>query len=426
MTTDHTDAALRRYEALELGPGSLAATGLLDRAEGEARAGAITLTTENEAGVPAGMMTPAMRGWFTEHVAPARSAAIAETQDAARLVEPSRGTPGVLLRAEADAARQHHAKRRGDNARAFREANGALLNRRQTARSEHDALRFEEGGRDAKTPSHWLEFGVLFPLIMLPEGLLNFESFRRAPMIQSDFMALGATVIVGVGIGIAAYLIGRFVRQVAHYMRADSQRHGQTGWSFLGIGLSTLAVALGVVGYARYYYLLPQVQEAVILGQAPPNIALQTGSLLLGNLVVFLIGVAVTFLLNDPNPDYSDKARRLGKLDRQADKLHAAKVAKPRRGFDRALKDAEDKAGSMDRQMSGKEGYADLKRRVAAIEAKDGEVASLLERYKDALLAAGAERFDRTATAADRTEETERVSVSDFRSRPVVPSWSVS
>ena len=422
----HTDDALKRYEGLDLSADADAARALMARAEHEAGVADVTLTTDGEAGVPAAMMTAAMRSWFTEHVAPSRSAAVAGAQEAARGVEPSPGTPGVLLRSEHDAARRHHAKRRSDNARAFREANATLLERRQRARAEHDTLRFEEGGRDAKTPSHWLEFGVLFPLIMLPEGLLNFESFRRAPMIQSDFMALGATLIVGLGIGIAAYLIGRFVRQVSHYMRADSATHGRTGWSFLAIGVVTLLVALGVVGYARYYYLLPQLQEAIILGQAPPNIFLQTGSLLLGNLVVFLIGVAVTFLLNDPNPDYSDKARLLKKLDRKATRLHQSGVLKQRRGFDRALKEAEDKATSMDRQMSGQDGYADLTRRVARIEAKDGEVASLLDRYKEALLSSGATRFSRTATAADRTEETEAVSEADFRAHPIVPSWSVS
>ena len=54
-----------------------------------------------------------------------------------------------------------------------------------------------------------------------------------------------------------------------------------------------------MVASARYYYLLPLWEQAIILGQAPPNFLIQLGGTLIGNLIVFMIGSGLSYKLHE-------------------------------------------------------------------------------------------------------------------------------
>ena len=315
MSDNSIEPAIQAYVGLDLTPSSAAYQALMSRATQEAALRELTITTEGDSNAPSEGLTQGMLTWYQSHVAQLRTSAISTAEDLASQITLGKGTPGIVERVKVDEAKRTLARRRSEILSAFRNENATLIKDLDDTDTEHDRLRIQEGGRDAKVPNHFVEWGILLPLIMLPEALLNFESFRRAPIIQSDFQALGATIIVGIGIAIAAHLIGRFIRQFSFFMRADDERSNRAGWPLWSIGIVLLTVALGVVAYARYQYLIPLAEQAIILGRSPPNIMAQTAGLLGGNMVVFLIGVGLTFMLHDPNPEFSDKARKLKKLE---------------------------------------------------------------------------------------------------------------
>ena len=306
----------KAYTDLDLSAGSETERALLEAAEEEAQRSRITLTGDGAEGAMTGGVTSAMSSWLGAYISPLRQRAIAELESAARCVTIGKKTDGILLELEEHKLERDRVKRRSDIYSEFHDNFGDKIDERDRIDDEYQAMRVREGGRDAQVPNPWFEWGVLFPLVLVPESLLNFESFRRAPIISSDFMALGATILVGLGIAVAAHLIGAFVKQFAFYMRPDDEEQQGKGYRRLSLGCALLGTSLAAVATARYYYLLPLREQAIILGQTPPNVVTQTGSLLVGNIVVFLVAAAFTYLLHDSNPIYSEKKRALDELDR--------------------------------------------------------------------------------------------------------------
>lgn len=429
MAEINLDPAIQAYSDLDLSPNSQLAQALMSRVQQEGALREISITTEADSEAPSANLTPGMLSWYQSYVAPKRSAAISATENLASDITVGKGTPGIVERVKVDEVKRHRARRQAEIHAAFRTKHGPLIKNLDQVETEHDRLRVREGGRDAKVPNHFVEWGILLPLIMLPEALLNFESFRRAPIIQSDFQALGATIIVGIGIAIAAHLIGRFIRQFSYFMRSDDERSNRAGWPLWSIGTVLLTVALGVVAYARYQYLLPLAEQAIILGRAPPNIAAQTAGLLGGNMVVFLIGVGLTFMLHDQNPDYSDKARKLRKLQKEWDTLNKKEVVAKIADLDRSKKEKEEDVQRITSQMANLPGHANLRANIKAIEGKDSEVAGILSQYKQLLIDTIAQRqpnfnFEKRHSVAGATIDTEHVKLSSYASMNPQLLWS--
>ena len=429
MSDNSIGPAIQAYVALDLSPNSLAYEALMARASQEGALREITLTTEGDSNAPSEGMTQCMLSWYQSYIAQPRTSAISEVEDLASQITLGKGMPGIVERVKEDEAKRNLARRRAQILTAFKNENAMLIKNHDDTDTQHNRQRIEEGGRDAKVPNHFIEWGLLLPLIMLPEALLNFESFRRTPIIQSDFQALGVTIIVGIGIAIAAHLIGRFIRQFSFFMRADDERSNRAGWPLWSIGIVLLSVALIVVAYARYQYLIPLAEQAIILGRAPPNIVAQTAGLLGGNLIVFLIGVGLTFMLHDPNPEFSDKARKLKKLEDKLGTIRKSSVLKKLRDLERRFKEDTEAVKRITSQMSNQHGFADLRTSSNAIVGKDREVSGVLSLYKQALIDTISARqpnftFEKYYSSSDRTVDSERVKLSDFAAMNPALMWS--
>ena len=429
MSDNSIGPAIQAYVALDLSPNSLAYEALMARASQEGALREITLTTEGDSNAPSEGMTQGMLSWYQSYIAQPRTSAISEVEDLASQITLGKGMPGIVERVKEDEAKRNLARRRAQILTAFKNENAMLIKNHDDTDTQHNRQRIEEGGRDAKVPNHFIEWGLLLPLIMLPEALLNFESFRRTPIIQSDFQALGVTIIVGIGIAIAAHLIGRFIRQFSFFMRADDERSNRAGWPLWSIGIVLLSVALIVVAYARYQYLIPLAEQAIILGRAPPNIVAQTAGLLGGNLIVFLIGVGLTFMLHDPNPEFSDKARKLKKLEDKLGTIRKSSVLKKLRDLERRFKEDTEAVKRITSQMSNQHGFADLRTSSNAIVGKDREVSGVLSLYKQALIDTISARqpnftFEKYYSSSDRTVDSERVKLSDFAAMNPALMWS--
>lgn len=374
------------YRELNLGREDSCAQDLFAHVAYEAEQEVIALTATGDNGAWGAGMTPGMTEWFNTQISSARRSAIGEMEERASQIRLSDHATGFLEEARTDEIERNRARRKAETIEEFNQAHAQKLDELRSRREEYEVMRAEEGGRDAKVPNRLLEWGVLLPGILIPEALLNFESFRRAPIIQSDFMALGATILVGVFIAVAAYGYGLYIRRINYYWEADNDQRQRSGWPLVALGSALLGLALVSVAAARYYYLLPLIEETVLTGGTPPNVIMSIGALLAGNLGCFFAGAIFTFLLHDPNPEFADRAIALKKIEDRVNTLMKSGPVRKLDEIDRAAREARLKTEKSAKQMSGKPGYAELKTAVSAFGAKDGEVVGLLQRYRSMLI----------------------------------------
>ena len=420
-------ADVQAYVSLDVSADSPAVKKLMVGLDNEAAARQITLPSEGDGREG---MTPVMSDWYLGNVAHYRACAISEAEHVAHSITIGTNTAGVLLQKEEDRIRRQEAVRRAQEYSQFYEDNRALLNERQKADADYEAMKGEEGGRDANVPNRFLEWGVLLPLVMTPEGMLNFESFRRVPIVQSDFQALALTLGVGGGLALSAFLLGVLACQWGYFMQADNAERNKRGWKRFIQGILLLFFALAVVAYARSYYLRPLVEQALILGQTPPSIPLQTTGMLLGNIIFFLMGAAFTFLLNDPNPEFSDKARLLKDLKTKELKLRKTKLGNQlARLRERHLGDL-DAVRRKAAQMNNRPEFPRLRTQVNAITGKDNEVISALTTYRTHLAQRLQQsqptfKFEQHSAAGDLIEA-KKISPAEYQAVPIHLPWGQS
>ncbi|MBY9068223.1 toll/interleukin-1 receptor domain-containing protein [Hyphomonas sp. WL0036] len=373
------DGAIATYLSLDI---RAAAEPLFSSARMESTFDRIALTSAYDEASVADGLTPAMSSWYATYVAPLRQPAILQAEQVSTEPTSANQLSGLLLPRKLDQLKYHLMARRKEIISRFRNENEALIREREEAQIEYERMRAEEFGRDAKVPNRYFVWGVLLPLIMLPQALLNFEIFRQVPFIGSNLQALGVTILVGVGLSVAANLVGRFVRQFNFYTRTDNN---YVGWPLWVLGTLLLALTLSIVGYARYYYSISTVEQSVIQGWTLSNLILQVASFLMGNIVVFFLGVGINFMLYDKNPEFADAARKLRMRAKQFEKARHSAIIIPLTEADKAHDDREKAAINAELQMRMHPDYKRISALIAAIEAKDRVIQTVLVEYKSRL-----------------------------------------
>ena len=355
---------------------------LLQGVSEEAKQQQIELSGSHDRAAPSQGITPHAVQWFNANIASLRSSALSQVANEAREIRLDGDAFGICAPLELDEVERKRARRLMEVTEEFRQRNSSVMSEYQDKDQTYRRLRSGEGGREAKVPSSWVEFFGLLPLVMLPEALMNFQSFRKAPMIGSDFMALGVTLLVAIGIAVAAHFFGLFLRHYNYYRRGDDLVRGRSGMPRLWISSVLLLTCLVVVGAARYYYILPQIQQAVVLGMSPPNIYFSVLSLLGGNVLCFLIGAAFAWTMHDENPEYEDAARALGKARKQLEKAKRKQLDGRVDEINRRL--ASDRT-AVERQLKVtglQPGYGRVVQFFEQIKGKDQQVISLLQEYR--------------------------------------------
>lgn len=410
-----------RYAMLDL---SAHRAELLAGAESEAGLASIELSGEYDRGMASAGLTPHAAQWFNQRIVPVRAEALSQISSEARAIRVDGDDIGSFEPFELDAAERERAVRLREATAEFAQKNASLMNDYRDRDRDYRRHRSTEGNREAKVYSYWLEFAGLLPLVMIPEALMNFQSFRQAPMIQSDFMALGVTLLVAIGIAVGAHFFGLFLRQYNYFGRGADRVRARSSMPQLYIALVLLLVGMAVVAGARYYYIVPQIQQAAVLGVAPPNVFFSVASLLGGNLLCFLLGAAFAWILHDENPEYEDAARALKKLRKQMDKAKRATLDRSVRDINKRLASDRDTIQKKARTMRAQPGYSQLVSRLERIKGKDQEVASALQEYRQKLgraLEAQGRGFEFSIReySGDPMRISQRLSISEFMNHPL-------
>jgi len=421
-------ASVEAYSELNLEEGTELHTALMSRIDSEIQQDRITLTVDGDDNSPAGGLTNSMRAWLQGRIIPARAQAISAVEDAVGRIALGRTVNGKLLEVEKDKLKHERARKRSEVTSAYRTRNSELLSNYERLSNEHDAMYVRHGNRDAKVPKLWVEL-LLFFAVLIPESLINYESFLRVPLVQSGAMALGLTIVVGAFIAIAANQIGTILKQFNYYRRADDPKRQAEFWRKSILGLVLLSVALSMVGYARLYYIQPLIERALLLGQTPPELWSSIGGLLLGNFGIFLAGVIFTGWLHDADPEYSDKAREFRKAEKRKNAVQKKELDNRLDQINRRYQDDLEHADQMHQQLLAKPEYSEVAAWVSQIKSKDKQLVGLLYTYKERLTERLARErpgftFDQHFAIGDTVVDSRKITLSDYAAMPIDLSWS--
>jgi hypothetical protein len=390
--------------------------------------GSLVLTAAGDDGAAGAGLTSRMNAWLNAQVNPSRFAAINEVVSAASKIQHGQKRGAILEQVEIDRIDLKAAQKKASVIESFNNKHHASIEEKNELQEQYNQQRAEAGGLDAKVPSKFWEYSIILLLVMPLEGLINFESFRGAPWIKSDAMALGTTLLVGIFIAIAAYCFGLLVRQLHYFSRPADGKRRVKAWSMFGLGLLLLIAALLAVASARTYGILPRIEEALVLGQTPPNLVIAVASSLVLNVGCFLAAATFTFFTNDPDPDYCEVAQRLKKVTRKLEVATTATVVKPINEIQKQTHFDKEKVGLFLLALSTSPEYTTVSNQAAQIKEKDSEVIGVLQRYKSDLARirqsnALTDPFKQRDIAAARFEQYRTISLNEFSNIPVRLLW---
>jgi hypothetical protein len=381
------------YVNLDVSDGSPLLSALLSSVENEAKADTIGLTGVGNlynARQP-GLLTQGMAAWFGKNIAASRVAAISEMKNAFEADSRDTGAAtGIYLENVQDAARQKTINAAIDKAAAFSDKHKTEVLDHEHTLDSYKSLRSKMGREPVRTKK-WLYVLALLGIVLL-EAFINFESFMKVPYITSPFLATGATMAVGLGVGFSAHFHGVVFRQWAFLFRPQEsaetavENRRNDALRRLAIGSVLLSIALLMVGGARYYYLREYIVEASILGVAAPSLFGGIVFMLLGNVVAYIVGLLVAYVMHDPNPIFAEQDQKLRKTTQRMEALKKER-AQIQQDLAHGLSADIKAAVNQDAAARGPR-HGELREWANRIVNKDQEIVGVLIEYRQALLQA--------------------------------------
>jgi uncharacterized integral membrane protein len=250
------------------------------------------------------------------------------------------------------------------------------------AKEDYDELRARHG-REARATPLW--YYPAIGLIGIFEAMINFESFTAIKMF-TPAIALGVTVIVAIAIASASHMYGTVIRQLesrfgAH--RKDGDRASSI-W-MLVIGFLILAAVLLLVFYARNSLLAEQLLENSVIGGDAPSALFMIGGSMIGNVLVWLLGVAIAFLAHDEDHNYPDALKHKIKAEKKMYALHQRIHQPLKREFEKIDATCEkeiSQARNKHASLSSDKEFSAGRTLLAKISEQDTRVIAALEHYR--------------------------------------------
>lgn len=387
-------SAVKRY--LDLWVSSIAIP-LLNAAKGESALNLIPLTEDIEPVMSEGL-TPKMAAWLETFVRPWRDQAIAELVHLSEAMVSDDGRPGLVPPVEVDKLKLKYKRQRAELSKGFQSRNISLQQDFVEQRHSYEAIRQQEGGREARVISPWFTFALLTIIVAgSPLTISNYVAIRSLPFIMSDMMALGVLVNLSTGVLLAAYLLGKYARSFSYFHGVRSTpSSSRSGNIHLLLLFLLFLVFFGILAaiYLNYDYSLADGERQFSVQQF--DVLLTIVGYLGGNVLVMLLGAVITFLCSDPNPEYQEIGRRLKRTRKLHDRRLAVELQSPVRDLD-ALYDARMKElnTNVERQLR-EEKFQSLVDSAAKIKSKDQEVVGVLKDYRNELVGAIARKATTT------------------------------
>lgn len=375
--------SLNDYVKLDLSKKSALAADLFQRMERECAQRTVVLTPVYATDGTPPFLTQEMSAWLATYIQPYRATAVQDVYNEFK----HRGCK--LLESELDIIEQKKLAEI-DTERAILQQNKNI----EFLRLRFDDLqgRYESArtqiGRDATqwTPvRYWL---VLF-CFMLPEFLINWDSFLKIPGFTQAY-ATGLILVVAIAFAFSAHSIGRVTKQWKELFggHIDFTERKKTQRELI-VGTSLFLLGLAAVGWGRWFFIQGAILEKSILrgGGLEFEDFLQFGGAMLGNILVYLLGVLWSFMKHDSVPEFSELRFELEKT--QGRLIEAFNKFLTRRNQQHIQKAQKNKvqAERVDQSQKKLDGYPLARLQFAKLKNKDAEVLALLREYRNLLIA---------------------------------------
>lgn len=375
--------SLNAYSSIGLGKTSEASKDLFDRLSQEVDQSSLVLTpVHNTDGTPP-FLTQEMAAWLARYIQPSRSSALQEVAEEfkkhnCKFLEQELEL--IEHKKLADISGERALLRQNKDVEFLRGHYIQLKMDYDTLRSNH--------GRDAKRWTPILYWVVLF-CFMFPEFLINWDSFLKIPGFTPAY-ATGLILVVAIAFAFSAHSIGRIAKQWKDLFggHVELTEKRKTRRELL-VGILLFVLGLVAVGWGRWFFIQGAILEKTILrgGGLDFSDLLQFGGAMLGNLLVYLLGVLWSFMKHDAIPDFSELRYE---LTRTQNKLAAAfekyLTRRNQQHFQRAQKDKA-QAQRFEESQKKREGYVQARQAFTRLRNKDTEVLALLREYRNRLLA---------------------------------------
>ncbi len=284
-------------------------------------------------------LTPGMLRWCAEPVVrklaewhPLRSAFFTRIEPYQHAIDILEKLPAQEAEAVAKTARlKSEAVENARHKTEFDSAESELIDAQQNFKRHYE----EAGQKPARIFPVWA-YWLILASVSMAEIFINYEAFLN--YFEVPAIAAGITFAVMVIIALASEWHGRATKQ-REYMfsaRVDKTRRA-TNLRALGIVTMLFLAALTLVGYSRYHWAMMAITATTGSGALPGvvivgpsiNIGQSVGFSLIGNLLIWGIGVILFWLTHDYNPDYVEatlRHRRAKARYEKAYKKHVEKV----------------------------------------------------------------------------------------------------
>lgn len=383
------DDPIKEYLALDLGDASALRKGLMDRMEIEAEQDLIPLTDLADGSPP--FLTQTMDAWFRDEIAFTRRRALEQVKNRLASDKPHEGAPGCLIEAEREevedayirdcreARKQVRQKRRADQLKI-----DDLQLKIGQGKREFAALRAELG-REPRVPNPLLYWGLML-VVCIAEGLINFESFASLSW-ATPFIATGLSFVIGLAIALAAHMHGTLIKQWRAYFDDDvDPKERWVAGRMFGIGTTCLTFSLAAVAYARNVYFAQNALSAAAFGDGGGGQKFWiVGGSLLGNMIVYLVGVVLAYLMHDAVAKYAELKKTLEKETAQRDALMTsidAEIAARLKGADTHRRRALEALDNRDDAQRTAPEYTANRKLFDSIVAQDNRVVGALQGYR--------------------------------------------
>lgn len=378
----HADvpAEFADYQKLDLGPNSEAVAWLDVRMDTETGTdGATVQLTDGLDREPAGL-TPNMSTWYSRFIANKRLAALEAIRSRFE-ADRVNGVPSVVREFEIDRIDNHARSSKHQRLDEFDTRYRALKDQADAAEHLFRLRRADLGNREPRMVHPALYLIGLMVIVAL-ELALNFESFMAVRWIGSPFLATGCTLLVALAIGWASHLHGSLLRQWDYYFGPHDRTRFHQGVRMAAIGECLFLIAIFGVLAARYYYIVPLIENAILIAAEPPSLAGSLMFMIAGNLIIYLVGIAWAFMTHDETPDYPALKRAAVKTRAKLDRRFQKEVVDE---LNRLQRKAEAEKEMIRQRARGQEGSANSlanSQLFAMLRAKDEEVCSVLRDYR--------------------------------------------
>ena len=247
----------------------------------------------------------------------------------------------------------------------------------------------------AKTKIYW----VLLALVLVTECFVNYHAFNAFWGVPA--VALGTTIILGLLLALAAHQHGELVKQWS-YLFAPSKSPGDKAgsWRMFGLSTTALIIVLGFTGWARWAAAMEAMHSQGVgdnilgsVGVVQVNPARDVFISLIANLGAWMVGVIISYVGHDRDPDYMDITKQYHVHRKIWEKMQAVMKSRRQHVVAAADKEIEDKERAAETRSKSVRPQLDMLNQVsihdAAIEKeiKDATDANVAV-YKDVILKA--------------------------------------